>query len=122
MEIQKFEAYTYKGPTLKGVNRREFLHELMDIFTDIKICDYETSGTMYDYKNEVLYLFADKKVGDKYEDYTVIKLDLSDMGIEFGKMEDEEDIDSEFIPEINLDTDTTKQMKAYKKDIENYNV
>lgn len=29
MEIKKFEAYSYKGPTLKKVNRKEFLQEFI---------------------------------------------------------------------------------------------
>ena len=124
MEIQKFEAYTYNGPSLKNVNRKQFIEELMDTFTDIKICDYEASGTMYKLNDEVLYIFTDKKVGDKYVDSTTIKLDFSDMGIEFGSMEwnDNKEEFEEFVAEINLDTETTKQMKDYKQSVKNYNV
>jgi hypothetical protein len=124
MEVKKFEAYIYKGPTLKSINRKDFLREIMDIFTDVKICDYESSGTMYDLDKEELYIFADKKVGDKYVDYTTIKLDFSDMGIEFGSMEwdDEKEEHKEFVSEVNLDTDVTKQVKDFRKNLGKYNV
>lgn len=125
MEIKKFEAYTYKGPTLKSINRKKFVEQIIDILSgENKICDYETSGSMYDLNGEVLYLFGDKKVGDKYVDNIVIKLDLSDMGIEIGSMEwsDDKEEFEDFIPEINLDSDITKQVKDYKTNIKKFNI
>jgi hypothetical protein len=124
MEIQKFEAYKYKGPTLKTVNRKQFIEQITDIFTDIKICDYDVCIMSYSLVDETMFLSADKKNGDKYVDNFIIKLDLSDMGIEFGSMkwnDDEEDFE-DFIPEVNLDTDTTKQMKSYRQTLGKYNV
>lgn len=120
-EIKKFEAYRGKG--LKA-NREDFLHEFMDIFTDQKILGYEISGCMFSPNEEILYLILSE---ENYQ-YTgvdrVIKLDLSDVGIEIGTMkfnEDEEEYE-DFIPNINLDTEVTKQIKNYKKDIKKFNV
>jgi hypothetical protein len=124
MEIKKFEAYNYKGPTLKSVNRKQFIELLIDELTDAKIGDYESNGTSYNLKDEILYLFMDKKVGDKYVDDLVVSLDLSDLGIEIGMMEwddDKEDF-KEFVPEINLDSDVTKQLKRIKKDSKKFNL
>jgi len=125
MEIKKFEAYTYKGPTLKNAGRKKVLEHIIDIIGDEnQICEYETNSIMYSLVDETLFLMADKKEGDKYVDSTVIKLDFSDMGIEIGNMEwnDDKEEFEDFIPEVNLDTDITKQLKDYKKNIKNYNV
>jgi hypothetical protein len=124
MEIQKFEAYKYKGPTLKNANRRDFIEAFADIFTGRKICDYEIGGTTCYLQDEILWLHVDKEENGKYTDSVIIKLDLSDVGIEIGNAtwDDDEEEFNEFIPEINLDTDATKQMKNYKQGIGKYNV
>jgi len=123
MEIKKFEAYNYRGPSLKEVDRQQFLGEFIDIFVGSNICDYNIGGSSYDAKNEVVLFFADKEVNGKYVDHTVIKLDLSDLGIEFGKAEwnDETEEFEEFIPEVNLDSDITKQVKDFRGNIEKFN-
>jgi len=128
MEIQKFEAYVYKykGPGLDKITRKEFIEEIWaDAFQNLKICGYEVSSVSYDSRSEEIFLLVDNidnpiTTGPQ----KVIKLDVSDMGIEIGTQEwdeDEEDYKS-FIPEISLDSNTTKQIKSYKKDINNFNV
>lgn len=124
MEIQKFEAYTYKGPTLKKLTRDKVIEAIRDHFIDARFADYTVDGDMFNFKDEILYLFASKDVNGKSVDNTVVKLDLSDLGIEIGdlKWNDETEEYVDFVPEINLDTDITKQIKSYKKDINKYNV
>ena len=119
-EIKKFEAYTYRGKGLKS-NRKEILDEIIDIFPDSKILDYEISGTMFETKNEILYLFLWKENNNEEK---ILKLDLSDMGIEIGTMKYNEDEDEyeDFIPQIDLTSNTTKQIKNYKSDIQKFNV
>lgn len=126
MEIKKFEAYKYgyKGKGLQS-NRKQFLEEFVDMFTDRDILGWEITGTSYNLEEEKFWLTLSKK--DKKGEYTdgkSIQLDLSDMGIEIGEMpwnDETEDYD-DFIPEISLDTDQTKQMKNFKKDTKNYNL
>lgn len=124
MEIKKFEAYTYRGPGLMNMNREQIIEQIIDNLTDAKIGDYECNGTSYYSATGELWLHCDKKVGDKYVDFKIIKLDMSDMGIEIGTAEwnDDEEEYEDFIPEVNLDTDMTKQIKSYKKDIKGYNL
>lgn len=117
MEVKKFEAYQYgyRGKGIKS-NRKEFIEEFIDMLMDQNILGTQVSGSEYRINDEILYL--------ECENGYTIKLDLSDMGIEIGTREwngDKEEFD-EFIPEVNLDTDTTKQMKHYKKSIKNYNI
>jgi hypothetical protein len=67
---------------------------------------------------------SNKDSEDEYIKEKTIQLDFSDLGIEIGEMpwnDITEDYD-DFIPEVSLDTDQTKQMKKYKKDIKNYNL
>jgi hypothetical protein len=111
MNIKTFEAY--KGPSLDKIDRRNFLNELIDIFTDQQICGSDVNGTTYQPNDEILYLETNTKT---------IKLDLSDLGIEIGTTEWTEDDDFIFTPEINLDSDITKQVKNYKQNIHKYNV
>lgn len=121
MEIKKFEAYNYRGPELTKVSREQFIHEFVDLFMEQKICGYEINGTTYNSNFGELWLHCDKQNSDEYK---IIKLDLSDMGIEIGSAEwndDTEEFD-EFIPEVNLDTNITKQIKSYKKNIGKYNL
>jgi hypothetical protein len=120
MEIQKFEAYTYRGKGIKS-NRNEVIHEIIDCFTDNSILGMEVSGTEYHLKDEILYLELWNKDGDINK---TLKIDLSDIGIEIGTREWNEKTEEfdDFIPEVNLDTDITKQMKSYKKSIKNYNI
>jgi hypothetical protein len=123
MEIKKFEAYNYKGKDLDSINREEFLTELYSMFEGEKICGYDINGTSWYSEKEILFLHVDKKVGEKYES-KVIQLDFSDLGIEFGSLEwndDTEDFE-DFESEKNLDTEMSKQMKSYKKDIKSYNI
>lgn len=65
-----------------------------------------------------------EKDGNIYSDSKIIKLDLSDLGIEIGNAEWNEDEEEfgDFIPEINLDSEMTKHVKLYKKDLGKYNV
>ena len=118
-EIKKFEAYSYRGKGLKS-NRKEILDEIIDVFADSKILDYEISGTMFEIKNEILYLF----LWNENNEEIILKLDLSDMGIEIGTMKYNEDKDEyeDFIPQIDLNSNITKQIKNYKSDIKKFNV
>jgi len=124
MEIKKFEAYNYSGLSLRKASRKIIIDELIDILTDAKIYGYESNGITYNSKDEILWLHVDKKENGKYIDDLIIKLDLSDMGIEIGTAEwgDDKEEFGEFVPEVNLDTDITKQLKNYKKNIKNYNL
>jgi len=119
MEIKKFEAYNYRGKELDVINRKEFLAEVYSQFESGKFLGYDINGTAYESNDEVLYIYVDKDGVGK-----VIKLDFSDLGIEIGNQEwneEKEDMD-DFQPERNLDTTETKQIKSYKKDIKNYNI
>jgi len=124
MEIKKFEAYSYKGKDFDTINRKEFIEEFVDVFIDSKICGYECVGSTYLPNEEILCLHMNKYNVSKHPDFKVIKLDLSDMGIEFGTQEfdDEKEEMGEFVPEVNLDTDITKQVKNFKKSIDKYNL
>ena len=124
MEIKKFEAYNYRGPAIGKLNRNTFIEEFTDIFTDQKLFDYEVTSTTYFPKEEILWLHLDKQIGGKYSDSKIIKLDLSDLGIEIGTAEwnDDEDDYDEFQPELNLDTDITKRIKAYKNTLGKFNI
>jgi len=120
MEIKKFEAYVYKGKPLLSINRKEFIEELVDMLTDQKICGYEVVGASIN-DDDNIYL---EVTNENLKDNKVIKLDLSDIGIEIGTRgwnEDEEDFE-EFVPEVNLDTDSIKKMKSYKSTINKFNV
>jgi hypothetical protein len=124
MEIKKFEAYTYNGKDFDTINRKEFIDEIIDVFADSEICGYDCVGTAFSPNDEILYLHMNKYHESKLPDFKVIKLDLSDMGIEFGTQDfdDEKEEMGEFVPEVNLDTDITKQVKNYKKSIGSYNL
>ena len=118
MEVKKFEAYVYRGPKLENLNRKQFLDGLIDIFTDSNFFGYTSNGTSFDTINEILYIYIDKDTADS----KVIKLDLSDLGIEIGTQDWINDEPGEFHPEVNLDTETTKQMKTYRNDIKKFNI
>ena len=122
MNIKKFEAYKYRGPELTKVSRKQFIEEFVDLFIDQKICEYEVNGASYYPDNGELLLHCDiKDSNGKYVDFKMIKLDISDMGIEIGMAEwndDKEEFD-DFIPEVNLDTDITKQVREYRQNIKN---
>ena len=122
MEIKKFEAYTYRGPALMSVKKRDVIDAISDIITGEKMFGYDIDGTStFDQKEELL-LHLNKEVNGKYFNKT-IKLDVSDMGIEIGDaIYDEDGEFIEFIPELNLDTDVTKQIKNLKKDMNKYNI
>ena len=122
MEIKKFEAYNYRGPAIGKLDRKIFIDNLIDIFTDQKIFGYEIDSTTYFPKDEILWLHIEKREGNN--DYKIIKLDLSDLGIEIGNAEWNEDSDDfdEFQPELNLDTDITKRIKAYKNTLGKFNI
>lgn len=124
MEIKKFEAYNYRGPALKDMTRQVIIEELVSSLTGEKFIGYEVNGTTYFHQDEVAWLHIDKEENGKYLDSKILKIDLSDLGIEIGTAEwnsDEEEF-GEFIPELNLDTETTKQMKNYKKTIKKFNL
>jgi len=125
MEIQKFEAYQYRGKKLDVINRKEFINELNDVFTS-EMFGYNNNGTTYHPNTETLdiYLHDDKTGEDK-----TIRLDLSDMGIEIGHTdwydEDEQEDDGDlgvFVPERNLDLSITKAYKSQKKDMNKFNI
>lgn len=119
MEIKKFEAYNYRGIPLMSIDRKKFIEEFIDTFMDQKMFGYKVVGMTNDTENEIIYIDIESNADSK-----TIKLDFSDLGIEIGSREwneDEEDMD-EFVPEINLDTEITKQMKNYKKTINKYNL
>jgi len=127
MEIKKFEAYKYKyrGKGL-DVNRKEFLEEMWSFFEEGDILGYEIISTAYIESKEILMLFLNKQDanGEYTENEKVIQLDFSDMGIEIGTMKWNKELEDyeEFVPEANLDTQETKQIKNYKKDIRKYNI
>ena len=83
---------------------------------------YLHGRTTYFPKDEILWLHIEKREGNN--DYKIIKLDLSDLGIEIGNAEWNEDSDDfdEFQPELNLDTDITKRIKAYKNTLGKFNI
>jgi hypothetical protein len=125
MNIKTFEAYKYRGPELNKLHREKFIEELNDAFTDSKLFGYTVNGSTYFNRDEILWLHIDKDEDDgSYSDSKIIKLDLSDLGIEIGNAEWNDDTEEydEFIPELNLDTDITKQIKKYKQDIHKFNV
>ena len=121
MNIKKFEAYTYRGPAIDKIDRKGFLEEIFGQFEDGKFIDYDINGTMYSPKEETLFIFLTKLNGVAW-DNKVVKLDFSDLGIEIGNIDSEESEPEDFVPEINLDSEQTKQMKSYKNDIKKYNV
>ena len=130
MEIQKFEAYTYKGPDLDKISRQEFIDEIWsDVFQDQKICGYEVSSVSYDPRSEEIFLLVDK-INNPITTglQKVIKLDVSDMGIEIGTIEwdDKKEEYKDFIPEISLDDDIHKDLsknaKTLRRDIKKYNI
>lgn len=125
MEIKKFEAYNYTGPDLMKVDRDKFIEEFIDEITDIKLCGYECNGTTYYPKTGELWLHMDKISKENNDnDYKIVKLDLSDMGIEIGNADwnDDKEQFEDFIPEINLDTNITKEVKNFKKSLGKYNL
>jgi len=122
MNIKRFEAYSYRGPAIDKIDRKGFLEEIFGQFESGKFIGYDVNGTMYSTIDETLYIFLAKENGKGGWDDKVVKLDFSDVGIEIGNIDSEEPEPEDFVPEINLDTEQTKQMKNYKKDLKNYNV
>ncbi len=120
MKIQKFnEAYKYgyRGKGKKS-DRKDVINELVDIFTDQNLLGFEIISTTFSPNKEELYLHLyDVKVdANEY----CIKLDLSGMGIEIGKMEWNEDEENyeDFVPEINLNNDKS----IIASNIKNFNL
>ena len=110
MEIQKFEAYSYKGKPLMSIDRKSFISELIDSFMDQKLFGYEVNGMSNDTENEIIYIDMDNySTGD----YKTIKLDFSDLGIEIGTRDWNEDDVADFVPQINLDTPYAKKVKDF---------
>lgn len=136
MEIRKFEAYKYKGPDLDDLTREIFLNEIKDAIVDTKtLFGYNNNGSMYDIENEILYIYIDKKVNNKYINPCVLKIDLSDVSLEIGQIpfDEETEEEGEFIPELNFDTEVTKktrefsaplkqEFRKFNKTINKYNV
>lgn len=124
MEIKKFEAYNYSGPALKDMTRKAIIEELIDSLTGEKFIGYEIGGSQYNLNDEVAWFFLDKEENGKVIDSKILKFDFSDLGIEIGtaKWNDDKEEFGDFIPDLNLDTEITKQMKNYKKDLGKYNV
>jgi len=54
MEIKKFEAYKYRGPSLDKMTRSKFIEELSDVFMDQYIVGYKIGGCTYFSNDEVL--------------------------------------------------------------------
>lgn len=119
MEIKKFEAIKYRGPELKNLKRKDFIEQLSETLIDGNFFGYVVNGTTYFSDDEILWLHADKENSDG----KIIKLDLSNLGIEIGTAEwnESEEEFGEFIPEVNLGI-VTKDIKDFKKDIKKYNV
>ena len=119
MEIKKFEAFKYRGPALMNANRQDVIKQIADSFLDNDLFGYTCNGTRYDSTDEVLYLYLDDENENK-----VLRLDLSDMGIEIGILPYDKKLDTEldFVSEINLDTTQTKFFKNYKKDMNKFNL
>ena len=125
MEIQKFEAYKYRGKKLDAINRKEFITDLNDMFIS-DIFGYNNNGTSYHPDSETLEIYLHNN--ETGEDKT-IKLDFSDMGIEIGHTDwyDEDDaFDHDdlgpFVVERNLDEDITKAYKSQKNDMNKFNI
>jgi len=127
MEIKKFEAYNYRGKDLDNIDRAHLIEEIRGQFEDGKFCGYDINGSMYEPDKEQFYIYLTKEpnVGRTIDSINkVLKLDFSDLGIEIGTQgwNDELEEMDEFVPERNLDTEQTKQIKNYKKDINKYNI
>jgi len=87
------------------------------VFNDQKICGYEVSSVSYDSGTEEIFLLVSKLDNNNEPIYTkgpakVIKLDFSDMGIEVGTQEwnEEEEEYKDFMPDISLDDDIHKDL------------
>lgn len=124
MKIVKFNE-ARNMPNIKSLSRKNVIDGLIDMLSDQEFFGYECVGTTFETRNEILYLHLSKKVGDEYTDNDkVLKLDLSDIGIEIGIMpfNDETEEFDEFIPELNLDTKLTKPIRDYKGNIKKFNI
>lgn len=122
MEIQKFEAYKYKGKPLMSIDRKSFISELIDSFMDQKLFGYEVTGMSNDIEDEIIYIDIEN---GSTGDYKTIKLDFSDLGIEIGTRDfDEEKEDmGDFVPQINLDTPYAKKVKDFSNPLrKEYNI
>jgi len=119
MKIKKFNE------NIENMRRKDIIDEILSKFEEGTFLNHDINGISFDRNNEILYIHIDKKdKNGNYSNFKVVKLDLSDIGIEIGKQEwndDKEDFE-EFIPLINLDTNYTKQAKEFKKEIKNYNI
>jgi len=115
MEIKKFEAY--RGPDLMNLNRDKFINELIDLFTDCEIFGYTSNGTSYTTDEEILIVYLTKEVKPGKFVNKAVKLDLSNLGIEIGTQEfdDEKEDFNDFIPEINLDTPYAHKVKEFSE-------
>ena len=125
MEIKKFEAYAYRGPALLKLTRKNAIEGIIDNLADGQIYGYNINGSTYFNNDEILWIHLDKSdEKGKWIDDKIIKIDFSDVGIEIGnaKWNDDKEEFDEFIPELNLDTDITKQIKTLKKDMNKYNI
>lgn len=122
MEIKKFEAYQYgyRGSGIKS-DRKEFIREMIDCFVDSNLLGFSVTGTEYHPNDEILYLDL---FNENTKEESCIKLDLSDLGIEIGKRKFDENTEEmgDFQVISNLDTDSIKHIKDYKKTKNKYNV
>jgi hypothetical protein len=115
MEIKKFEAY--RGPDIMNLNREQFLEGIYDLFTDCDIFGYTSNGTSYSPDDEILIVYLSKEVGpDKYIE-KALRLDLSNLGIEIGTQEfdEEEEEMKNFVPEISLDTPYAHKVRKFSE-------
>ena len=125
MKIQKFEAYKYRCKKLDVINRKDFLNEISSVFSS-EMFGFQNTGTSYDPNEEIIKIYLhDYETGEEL----TIKMDLSDIGIEIGKMEwyNEEQMNDDdelgvFIPKRNLDNPITIAYKNQKKDVKKFNV
>jgi hypothetical protein len=84
----------------KTVDRKRFLTELSDVFIDSKLFGYECVGVSHTIHSDVLILDLQKSDGT---DDIAIKLDLSNIGIEFGTNSFEDDDDGVFTSKLKIE-------------------
>ena len=115
-----------EGYNGKGLNssRADIINELVDVFVDSKILDFEISDVIQEAKTQVLYLVLSKKestgnyikggfdLPQDDERNIVLRLDLSECDIELGTWDYGSE---EYVPKIDLNTDSIKQRKTAGK-------
>ncbi len=87
---------------MKTVTKDQFIGELIDSFIDTKIFGYECVGGTHDQPNKTIILDMTKKKNGKYKDMA-IQIDLSNVVIEFGDNNYDDDGNGEFISKRTLE-------------------